>query len=85
MDEDATNKTFFSEIISSISDAQFTADGRYMLARDYLTLKVWDMHMERRPVMVIPMHDYLKTQLVELYENDCIFDKFECDASADGQ
>ena len=61
IDEDPTQKSFFSEIISrfalagwpthaltlllvpscSISDAKFTADGRYILSRDYLTLKIW--------------------------------------------
>lgn len=28
------------------------------------------------------MHDYLKTKLCDLYENDCIFDKFECAVSS---
>ena len=33
--------------------------------------------MEARPVKVIPVHEYLRPKLVELYESDCIFDKFE--------
>lgn len=37
---DAANKSFFSEIISSISDVKFSHDGNYFLARDYLTIKV---------------------------------------------
>ena len=24
------------------------------------------------------VHDYLRSKLCSLYENDCIFDKFEC-------
>ena len=39
-EEDASSKSFFSEIISSISDCRFSRDGRYILSRDYLTLKV---------------------------------------------
>ena len=39
-EEDPSTKSFFSEIISSISDIKFTQDGKYILARDYLTLKV---------------------------------------------
>ena len=33
--------------------------------------------MEAHPVKVIPVHEYLRPKLVELYESDCIFDKFE--------
>lgn len=84
MEEDATTKSFFSEIISSISDARFTADGRFIISRDYLTVKKWDLRQEREPVSITPVHDGLKTRLGELYENDCIFDKFQVEASADG-
>ena len=38
--EDSTTKSFFSEIISSISDVKFSSCGRYMISRDYLTVKV---------------------------------------------
>jgi len=77
-EEDPGSKSFFSEIISSISDIKFSDDGRYILSRDYLTLKVWDMNMESKPVKTIRIHDYLRSKLCDLYENDCIFDKFEC-------
>jgi serine/threonine-protein phosphatase 2A regulatory subunit B len=40
VEEDPTQKTFFSEIVSSISDVKFAADGRYIVSRDYMTLKV---------------------------------------------
>ena len=83
-EEDPSNKSFFSEIISSISDVKFSSDGRYILSRDYLTLKIWDLHMDNRPVKTINIHDNLRTKLCELYENDCIFDKFECTFSGDG-
>lgn len=76
-EEDPATKSFFSEIISSISDVRFSHDGRYIMSRDYLTLKVWDVNMESRPLATIPIHDYLRPKLCDLYENDCIFDKFE--------
>jgi len=82
--EDQASKSFFSEIISSISDIKFSADGRYILARDYLTLKIWDLNMEARPVKTIRIHDHLRSKLCDLYENDCIFDKFECQFSHNG-
>ena len=40
MPVDEANKSFFSEIISSVSDVKFSHDGRYIMARDYLTVKV---------------------------------------------
>jgi serine/threonine-protein phosphatase 2A regulatory subunit B len=85
LEEDPSTKSFFSEITSSVSDAKFIGNGRYILARDYLTLKVWDVNMENKPVAVIPVHDHLRPHLCDLYENDCIFDKFQCGASPDGQ
>lgn len=82
-EEDPANRSFFSEIISSISDVKFSRDGRYILSRDYLNLKIWDINMESRPVKTIPIHDHLRGKLCDLYENDCIFDKFECTWSGD--
>ncbi|EMP32850.1 Serine/threonine-protein phosphatase 2A 55 kDa regulatory subunit B gamma isoform, partial [Chelonia mydas] len=76
--EDPSNRSFFSEIISSVSDVKFSHSGRYMLTRDYLTVKVWDLNMETKPIETYQVHDYLRSKLCSLYENDCIFDKFEC-------
>jgi len=76
-------KSFFSEVIGSISDIKFSNDGRYVLARDYLKMKIWDLAMESEPVKVFDVHDYVKSKLYELYENDGLFDKFECSFSPD--
>lgn len=68
-----------------------------MLTRDYLTinvivklifskiliLQVWDLNMESKPVETYYVHDYLRTKLCALYENDSIFDKFQCCWSGD--
>ncbi|ORZ00721.1 protein phosphatase PP2A regulatory subunit B [Syncephalastrum racemosum] len=83
--EDQANRSFFSEIIQSVSDIKFSHDGRYILSRDYLTLKLWDINMDNRPVQTINIHDQLRSKLCDLYENDCIFDKFECVVSGDDQ
>jgi len=77
-------RSFFSEIIASVSDIQFGAGGRFLLSRDYLTLKLWDVAMESRPVATFSVHDGLRGKLCDLYENDAIFDKFECSMSSDG-
>ncbi|CAN4089069.1 unnamed protein product [Withania somnifera] len=77
-------KIFFTEIIASISDIQFSKDGRYILSRDYMTLKLWDINMDSGPVSTFQVHEYLRPKLCDLYENDSIFDKFECCLSGDG-
>ena len=131
----ATANPLPSEIIGSMSDTKFSTDGRYLLARDYLTLKVWDLAMDGRPLKLVSLHEGpppskrprpstkmprgtavwdpcrslllrvlrpplslqqwphltpntksgLRPRLCELYENDCIFDKFECTWTAGGK
>lgn len=84
-EEDPSEKSFFSEIISSISDVRFSHDGRYILSRDYLTVKIWDVNMERTPVKTIPIHEHLRPRLCDTYESDSIFDKFEVVFSGDAK
>lgn len=47
---DPNSRSFFSEIISSISDVKFSHSGRYLMTRDYLSVKIWDLNMENRPL-----------------------------------
>lgn len=74
---DVNGSTFFSELISLISDLKFTKNGRYMVTRDYLTVKIWDLNMDKKPVETYYVHDYLRNRLCSLYETEYIFDKFE--------
>ncbi|KAL7152412.1 hypothetical protein ABFS83_04G095800 [Erythranthe nasuta] len=78
------SRSFFTEIIASVSDVKFARDGRYLLSRDYMTLKLWDINMDSGPVSTFQVHEYLRPKLCDLYENDSIFDKFECCLSGDG-
>ncbi|XP_073139058.1 serine/threonine protein phosphatase 2A 55 kDa regulatory subunit B beta isoform-like isoform X1 [Henckelia pumila] len=78
------SRSFFTEIIASISDIKFAKDGRHILSRDYMTLKLWDVNMDSGPVATFQVHEYLRPKLCDLYENDSIFDKFECCLSGDG-
>uniref|UniRef100_A0A0E0CI61 Serine/threonine-protein phosphatase 2A 55 kDa regulatory subunit B n=1 Tax=Oryza meridionalis TaxID=40149 RepID=A0A0E0CI61_9ORYZ len=78
------SRSFFTEIIASVSDIKFARDGRHILSRDYMTLKLWDINMDSGPVATFQVHEYLRPKLCDLYENDSIFDKFECCLSGDG-
>eukprot|EP01117_Protostelium_nocturnum_P005665 TRINITY_DN2045_c0_g1_i1.p1 TRINITY_DN2045_c0_g1~~TRINITY_DN2045_c0_g1_i1.p1 ORF type:complete len:393 (-),score=124.31 TRINITY_DN2045_c0_g1_i1:143-1321(-) len=80
-----SGKSFFSEVTSSMSDVQYSPDGRYIMARDYLNLKIWDVNNDSSPLAIYNVHDHIKPKLYELYENDIIFDKFECCWSPDSK
>ena len=40
--------------------------------------------MEASPIATFRVHEHLRPKLCDLYENDSIFDKFECSLSGDG-
>ncbi|CAD5170048.1 unnamed protein product [Musa acuminata subsp. malaccensis] len=82
--EASGSRSFFTEIIASIADIKFGKDGRHILSRDYMTLKLWDINMDSGPVATFQVHEHLRPKLCDLYENDSIFDKFECCLSGDG-
>ncbi|KAI1729859.1 serine/threonine-protein phosphatase 2A regulatory subunit sur-6 [Ditylenchus destructor] len=77
-DESPSPKSFFSEIASSISDAKFSHDGRLILTRDYLSMKVWDLRMSSEPAHNYILYDFPDSKLFDLYEEDIMLDKFEC-------
>lgn len=77
-------KSFFSEIVSSISDTDFDPTGRYIISRDYLSIKVWDINMDSEPVYKYEINQNLKSILCDLYETDSIFDKFDLCVSSKG-
>lgn len=56
-------RSFFSEIISSINDIRFSPCGRYLLSRDYMTLKLWDINMDAGPVAAYPVHESLRSKV----------------------
>ncbi|KAK6201097.1 protein phosphatase PP2A regulatory subunit B [Scheffersomyces amazonensis] len=82
---DPSSHNFFTEITSSISDVKFSHDGRFIVSRDYMTIKIWDLAMENKPIKTINVHEHLRERLCDTYENDAIFDKFEVQFSGDNK
>ena len=70
------NKSFFSEIIASISDITFSRDGRYILSRDYMTLKLWDLNKENAPVATYNVHEHLRARVSRT--RDAVHDDDAC-------
>ena len=83
--ENSQKKNFFSEIINSISYATFSKNDNYILSRDYITTKIWDIRKNSAPVSNIRLCSYLERKLCDLYESENIFDKFELASSPDSQ
>ena len=48
-----------------------------------MCVQVWDLRKESAPVETYNVHEHLRSKLCALYENDSIFDKFECEWSGD--
>jgi serine/threonine-protein phosphatase 2A regulatory subunit B len=77
--------SFYSEVTASISDVEYSRCGNMLCSRDYMTVKVWDVRSNHAPLQVIEVQEHLKPNLAELYESDCIFDKFDVNFSPDGK
>lgn len=77
-------KPFFSDVTQTITDVKFSRGGRFIVSRDFMTLKIWDVAMENQPVETICVHEYLRSRLWDLYDNESIYDSFELAMSADG-
>lgn len=76
--QDPSSRSFFSQIISSIPNVRFSHSEQYLMTRNYLSVKVWDLNIESRLVETHQDHEYLHSKLCSLYEKCRIFDSFEC-------
>lgn len=77
--------TFFTEIVQSVSDVKFFND-HLVAARDYLSVRVWDARRPDHAVSTVAVHDPpVRQRLCDLYENDCIFDRFRVAWTCDGR
>ena len=84
--EDPSKKNFFSDYIFSISGLKFSkANQVQFTTRDYLQVHSWDMRKPNKPIKSLRVTDYMDRHLVNLYENESIFDKFFVDMSPDGK
>ena len=82
--EFAGNKNFLASMLSSYSSADYSKQGKYIVSRDYLSVKIWDVCNNKKPVLNVNLNDSFKTKLSEMFENEAIFDKFIVKASPDG-
>ena len=50
-------------MLSSYSSADFTKQGKYIVSRDYLTVKIWDTCNSKKPITSVTLNDSFKTKL----------------------
>jgi serine/threonine-protein phosphatase 2A regulatory subunit B len=53
--EASQQKNYIYEMISSYSSADFIKGGQYLVSRDFLTVKIWDICNTKKPVTIIPV------------------------------
>ncbi|KJH47537.1 WD domain, G-beta repeat protein [Dictyocaulus viviparus] len=82
-----TNMEELTEVITAAEfhPSQCNWKFSFLLKKVIGILQVWDLNMESRPIEAYAVHEHLRTKLCALYENDFIFDKFECGWSGDDQ
>jgi len=50
-------------MISSYSSANFIKNGKYIISRDFLTVKVWDICNAKKPVTTVTVQEGIKNKL----------------------
>ena len=65
---------------------KWSSDGRYILARDYMNLKLWDLNMESAPVATYSVHEHLRAKaslaVAQLQSSEADLMSFGCLRSA---
>lgn len=67
-----------------VSDAKFSKGGKFVISRDYMTIRIWDVAMPSQPVETIYVHECLRDSLIDLKDANYIYDGFKLGLSAKG-
>lgn len=78
----ANSAGFYSEVVNSVSSAKFI-DQNFLVAREYYSLKFWDLRQQTRPSNIVQVLNTKQT-INELYESGRLYDKFAVSASTTG-
>lgn len=70
-------------MINNCSSVKFLNNGKHIIARDYMSVKLWDTYKTDKPVACIMVQEALKSKLCEIIQNNYIYDKFSICASKD--
>nr|CDS16386.1 Protein phosphatase PP2A 55 kDa regulatory [Echinococcus granulosus] len=71
-------------LLSSIADLKFLNNSdRFIVSRDFMSVKVWDLANTTAPVEVYPVQSHLRPYLNSIYETELLFDDFKLSLSSD--
>ena len=79
------DKQSYGAMAASVNSVAFSPDGAFLCSRDYLSVKVWDVRKAGTPLHRVPVQEQLAPHLADMYETECIFDKFRIAPSSDGR
>ena len=66
----------YEELIACVTDFDYSADGRFIFARDLLGVNVWDTAKLTEPVATVQLFKPSFEKLDALYNNEAIYEKF---------
>lgn len=64
--DDNPDKRDIKAIIDAVSDVTFSPDGRYIYARDFIEVKIWDVNQLSKPVATIPLYPPVTYMLADI-------------------
>ena len=71
--------------MEAASSFQFSDTGQYVATRDYMHGAIWDVRKADKPLRNFEVHEHLWDRLMDVYENESIFDRLGCAVSPSGQ
>jgi serine/threonine-protein phosphatase 2A regulatory subunit B len=85
-DPSRMNRGFYDEYLDMVRDLRFSPSGRLMLSRDYLSVHVWDLNMEGKPIESYYVQEAMQplvNTVADLAEERIMSDSFTCNWSGD--
>ena len=79
-EEKKKNFNYFSKITKFVSDLKFGVENDTVYIRDFLSIKIWDLKMDKKPILNFELFPY-KKKITDFYNNDCICEKFDLSLS----
>lgn len=67
IDSSKEKANFFTQMISSYSSIDFMNNNKYIVGRDYLSVKVWDITKTDKPILSVTVQESLKSKLCDIF------------------
>jgi len=82
IDEPPVKNSEFAFALGILTDIEFTKNGKYIVTRDFVRTKVYDIAMPNKPITNFRVYDSIMPKLSELHENYLIPDSFKVATSS---